>query len=180
MTYFSAVCGLIFVAIMVNMSAVNYFIGPRFHVGLQVVPILLIANIFLGFFYNLSVWYKLEEKTLYGARIAILGALITLVVNWYGIPRYGYMASAWATLACYATMAIVSYAEGRKYFPVPYELTKILGYIGLALGLYGVHLCLPENTNFLGHLANTFLIFVYILVVAFTNKSLRRYLPGKA
>ncbi|MCB0395238.1 MAG: oligosaccharide flippase family protein [Flavobacteriales bacterium] len=172
MTYFSAVCGLIFLAIMVYMDIVKTLIGERYHVGLKVVPIILLANVFLGFFYNLSIWYKLRKKTFTGAMITVCGAAITIVGNYFWIPAYGYMASAWVTLVCYMSMAFLSYWIGKKHLPVPYHLPKVIGYIILALGLYYLNGFMPEMPFWMAQIANTFFIFVYLLAVISTNPEL--------
>ena len=136
MKYFSIVCAVIFLGTMMNISWIKYFVGEPFRVGLPVVPILLLANLCLGIFINQSFWYKLTGQTRFGAYLTIFGAIITLALNFYWIPRIGYMGSAWATLICYASMMIASYFLGNKYYPVQYDLKKILGYLGLAILLY--------------------------------------------
>ena len=138
MTAFVFVCSIIFVGIMLYIDIVQYFVGPAYRVGLPIVPILLMANLFLGIFYNLSIWYKLTGQTKFGAYIAIFGAIITLVLNIVLIPRFDYMGSAWATFACYLSMMVVSYLLGQKYYHVDYNLKKILFYILLAVGVYGL------------------------------------------
>jgi O-antigen/teichoic acid export membrane protein len=105
-------------------------------VGLKVVPILLLANMFLGIYYNLSVWYKLSNKTMAGAWITIVGAIITITINWFLIPYYSYTACAWATLACYGSMMVMSFVWGQKAYPIPYAWRKLLGYIGIVLGFF--------------------------------------------
>ena len=107
-------------------------------VGLEVVPILLVANMALGVYYNLSIWYKLSHNTRAGATITIIGAALTLVVNYIFIPHYSYMACAWATLICYGSMMVISYLWGQKVYPVPYATKRLLGYFGLMLALYFV------------------------------------------
>ena len=109
MKYFVIICSAIFLATMMNMQWIQYFVGEKFRVGLGVVPILLLANLFLGIFINQSVWYKLSGQTKYGAMLTILGASITIILNIWWIPLFGYKGSAWATLICYTSMMIVSY-----------------------------------------------------------------------
>lgn len=139
MTYFVWVLAGTFLFVMLYIDLFKYFIPNQdYWVGLKVVPILLLANIFLGIYYNQSVWYKLTDKTSFGAGLAIFGALITIVLNLLFIPAYGYMASAWATLACYGSMMLVSYILGRKYYPVPYELGKLVAFVGVAVLLYWI------------------------------------------
>ncbi|MFZ1692392.1 MAG: polysaccharide biosynthesis C-terminal domain-containing protein, partial [Flavobacteriales bacterium] len=97
------------------------------------VPILMLANVFLGIYYNQSVWYKLTDRTRAGSTISIVGAAITLVCLFALIPSMGYMGAAWATLICYASMAAISYAWGQKHYPVPYNVTRVLGYMAGAV-----------------------------------------------
>lgn len=103
--------------------------NPKMWVGLKVVPILLLANMFLGIYYNLSVWYKLGNKTMAGAWITLIGAAITIGINWLFIPYFSYMACAWATFACYGSMMVISFIWGQKEYPIPYAWKKLLAYI---------------------------------------------------
>ena len=136
MNYFAWVCGFIFVGITLFLDVVKHFIGVNYHEGLSVVPILLLANLMLGVYYNLSIWYKLTNKTSYGALIGVLGALVTIVLNFWLIPRIGYMGSAWATLACYTFMVALSYFFGKKHYAIPYELGKLAILLLVALAIY--------------------------------------------
>lgn len=114
----------------------KYFIGSTYTSGLGVVPILLCANVCLGIYYNLSVWYKLSNRMRMGMYITLLGASITVVINFLFIPRFGMYACAWATLAAYGTMMVVSFLWGQKYFPVPYNVKKLLSYMAVMLLLF--------------------------------------------
>ncbi|HTA84354.1 MAG TPA: oligosaccharide flippase family protein [Bacteroidia bacterium] len=136
--YFIIGCLLIFLGTMFNLSWIQYFVGKNFRSGLAVVPILLMANLCLGVFYNLSMWYKLAHKTMYGAYLTIFGAVITIAINVIFIPIYGYMASAWATLICYAATMVASYITSRKHFPVKFDMPRIGLYFALSLTLYFV------------------------------------------
>lgn len=133
MTYFVIVCVFVFLLVMLYLPWLQLFIGKEFRVGLGVVPILLMANLFFGVYVNLSIWYKLTDRTLTGAWVSVGGAVLTLMLNVLLVPTAGYIGSAWATLACYAGMAVVSYLLGQKHFPVEYDLKKIVGYISLGL-----------------------------------------------
>jgi len=110
--------------------------NPNMWVGLQVVPILLLANMFLGIYYNLSVWYKLSNKTMAGALITIIGAAITLGINWFFIPYYSYLACAWATFSCYGTMMVISFVWGQKEYPIPYAWKKLVAYIAIVVAIF--------------------------------------------
>lgn len=133
MHYFVIVCAVIFLGVMLYLDVFQYFIGEKYRVGLKVVPILLMANVFLGMYYNLSVWYKIKDKTALGAWVSVIGAVITLILNILWIPKIGYIGSAWATLICYLSMVLMSWALGQKHYPVPYPIFKIVGYLSGAL-----------------------------------------------
>lgn len=136
MRWFVIACSFIFLAVMANIAWVQYFVGASYREGLGVVPVLLLANLCLGVFFNLSIWYKLTEQTRFGTYLTLWGAAVTLALNFWWIPRIGYMGAAWATLICYASMALLSYLLGQKHFPVPYDLKRLLGYPLLAVVLY--------------------------------------------
>jgi len=110
----------------------KYFIGPQYRQGLGVVPILLSANVCLGIYYNLSVWYKITDNLRYGIAITLFGAALTLSINYYFIPSYGMYASAYATLICYGTMMILSYFLGQKFYTIPYKIKSIGFYVLMA------------------------------------------------
>jgi O-antigen/teichoic acid export membrane protein len=137
MNIFIALVCSVFLLVSLNIDIFKHFIRNEIYwQGLKVVPILLLANVFLGIYYNQSIWYKLSGKTKFGAYITIGGALITVAVNLIFIPTYGYMASAWATLLVYFLQMVFSYLLGQRHFPIPYNLKKFSVYIGLALVLY--------------------------------------------
>ena len=128
MNYFVAACSLIYLGIMLFIPVVRLFIDQAYYEGLAVVPILLMANIFLGIFFNLSIWFKLNDKTSIGAWLSIGGALLTILLNYLWIPTYSYIGASWATFVCYFSMMAVSYVLGQKYFPIPYQKFKIIAY----------------------------------------------------
>ncbi|MBD98262.1 MAG: polysaccharide biosynthesis protein [Verrucomicrobia bacterium] len=169
MKYFVMVCATIFLGVMLYIDIIKYFLADEaYWDGLHIVPILLFANIFLGLFYNLSVWYKLNGQTKYGAYIASFGAFITLVLNLILIPRIGYTGSAWATLVCYGSMVIISYILGQKHFPIRYPLKRIFLYLSLSLIFYAISLLLnSEGFEWINFSLNTvlFLLFLGILYV---------------
>jgi O-antigen/teichoic acid export membrane protein len=100
---------------------------------MKVVPLIILANFFLGIYNNLSVWYKLTDKTKIGAYISVVGALLTLILNYILIPKYSYMGSAVATIMAYGSMMVISYTLGNRYYPVPYDIKKIGGYLGVSI-----------------------------------------------
>ncbi len=145
--FFVIFCVFIFLLVTLFIDFFKYFLGDEFRAGLEVVPILLLANLFLGIYVNLSIWYKLTDRTLMGAFVSFSGAVLTIVLNIWWIPLLGYVGSAWATLACYASMAMVSYLLGRHYYPVAYDVKRVLGYITLGVGLYFAKEQLPAGTG---------------------------------
>ncbi len=162
MKYFVIICSTIFLGTTMNLDWIQYFVGADFRKGMDVVPILLLANLFLGIFINQSIWYKLTGQTGYGAILTIFGALITISLNFYWIPRIGYMGSAWATLICYASMMIVSYFLGNKHYPVNYDLKRILGYLGLSLTLYFISLLIKTETASINLFFNNLLLIAFV------------------
>lgn len=162
MKYFVIICSTIFLGTTMNLDWIQYFVGADFRKGMDVVPILLLANLFLGIFINQSIWYKLTEQTGYGAILTIFGAIITISLNLYWIPRIGYMGSAWATLICYGSMMIVSYFLGNKHYPVNYDLKRILGYLGLSLTLYFISLLIKTETVTINLLLNNLLLVAFV------------------
>lgn len=142
--YFSLAGVLIFVGITLFLPLFSLFIGQEYREGLHVVPVLLLANLFLGMQVNLSVWYKLTDRTRQGAWIAAGGAAVTILLNVLLVPEIGYAGSAWATLICYAGMAAASYLMGRKVYPVDYHLGSVAGYVLGGLTIYALHHWLVE------------------------------------
>lgn len=149
MHYFIIVCLFIFLSIMLFLDIVMLFVGKEYRSGAPVVPVLLFANLFLGVFYNLSVWFKLTDKTRHGAFISLIGAAITLVLNFVLIPLFGYMGAAWATFACYASMMVISYLLGQKYYPVNYNLRGAGVYALIALVLWGISMLIDTPLHWL-------------------------------
>ncbi len=136
--WFTAASAVGMLFILLFLDIIKYFLGEKFHVGLDVVPILLMANLLLGIYYNFSVWYRLKDRTVFGAWISLAGAGITIVLNLLWIPRYGYIGASWITLICYAFMSWATWFAGKKHYPVPYELGRMALYIGVALGIYAL------------------------------------------
>ncbi|MCS6935612.1 MAG: polysaccharide biosynthesis C-terminal domain-containing protein [Chitinophagales bacterium] len=174
--YFTIFCMLVFLGTMLYLDYVQLFIGSRFREGLRVVPVLLLANMFLGIYVNLSVWYKLTDRTLTGAWVAVAGAVITIVLNILFIPSHGYMASAWATFACYGFMVVVSYLLGQRYYPVNYEVTKILLYILSGIGIWLIFEKI-RNAGPVGAIA-TVLMLLYTLIVFMAERKNFRIVSG--
>jgi O-antigen/teichoic acid export membrane protein len=172
MKYFVVVCLLIFLGIMLFMDVVQHFVGEEYREGLGVVPILLIANMFLGIYFNLSIWYKLTGQTRYGAYVAVIGAIITLLLNIWWIPIIGYYGSAWATLVCYFSMTTISYLWGQKHYPVPYDVRRIIFFIAGAVILYLASTVMPELPSLLHYLLNVAIISLFLGMVLVLDRSM--------
>ncbi|MDY6394933.1 MAG: oligosaccharide flippase family protein [Bacteroidales bacterium] len=166
MTAFVIFLCFIFLIVMGYIDLFQYFMGKDYRIGIMVVPILLMANIFLGIYYNLSIWYKVSDKTKYGAYIALIGAAITLIGNYFLVPILGYKGAAWTTLICYFVISLLCYLIGQKFYPVAYKVKRIAFYILFSLGLYSVMYYLQDNIqNIMLRLAiNTALIIVYLIL----------------
>ena len=180
---FAMVGSLVFLGIMSYIDIIQYFIGENFREGLYVVPILLLAFLFLGLYYNFSIWFKLTDRTQIGAYISVVGAVITISLNIILIPIIEYEGSAWAALACYSFMAFASYFIGKKYYPIPYPIGRMLLYIGLAVGAYflGENLNEVLNSSFILKIClNTFILLVYLAIIYFLEKqTIQRIISGK-
>lgn len=142
MKFFVITCCVCFLSVVLFLDAWKFFMGnkhPEYWTGLQVVPILMLAKIFLGIYYNLSVWYKITNRNNTGAWITLGGVVVTVAVNYWLIPIWGYYGCGIATVACYGGMMTASYLSGQRYFPVPYDLKRIFGYILCCIILFAIH-----------------------------------------
>ncbi|RYY42768.1 MAG: polysaccharide biosynthesis protein, partial [Chitinophagaceae bacterium] len=146
MKFFVIACCFMFLFIGLFLDIFRWifveFANKRWAEGLDIVPLLALGNIFLGIYYNLSVWYKLTNKNKYGAYITIAGAIVTIVLNVLLIPVLHYTGAALATFTCYLVMMILSYKLGQKHYPIPYPIKKLVSYIVLVVLLYLVHLAM--------------------------------------
>jgi O-antigen/teichoic acid export membrane protein len=170
MKFFVIICSFIFLVVMLYLDAVKYFVGDQYYEGLPVVPILLLANMCLGIYYNLSIWYKLTDKTSFGAFISIFGAIITIVLNVLWIPIIGFMGSAWATLICYATMMVISFFYGQKHYHVNYNIPRILLYIFLSIALFLISTYIKPDNKILLYGFNTLLLLLFAGIVLYIEK----------
>ena len=162
MKYFVIVISVIFLIVTTFYDFFINFLGSNYHDqrGFLVVSILLLANFFLGIYYNLSIWFKLTEKTLYGAYIAIFGAIITLAGNYLLIPKIGFVGCAIATLACYFMMTVVSFYLCKKHYPIPYNIKRLFLYFLLMISIYFI----LNYTNFT-FILNLLTITVYVSII---------------
>ncbi len=173
MKYYTICVCFIFLSIVLFLPLIQYLFilySPKsaaYFVGADIIPILLLANICLGIYFNISTWYKVTDKTYVGAIISIIGAIITIVMNVILVPRIGYFGAAWATLACYVSMVIIGYVTEQKYYPIPYDYKRILFYLFFALGLFLVlkYAIFPVKlTLLLNTLIGLFFLCVYLSV----------------
>ncbi|MFT3979655.1 MAG: oligosaccharide flippase family protein [Ferruginibacter sp.] len=180
MKFFVITITVMFLVVALYLDLWKYFIrNKEYWAGLKVVPVLLFANMFLGIYYNLSVWYKLTGQTLYGAYITLAGAAITLVINFLLIPHFSYVACAWATFACYGAMMVMSYVLGQKHYRIPYATKKLVAYmviVFLLFVLYNGIIKLYSQTYFNIAVA-TVLLGAYLLFIARIEKKEFAKLP---
>jgi O-antigen/teichoic acid export membrane protein len=171
--YFVIVCSVILLAVSLNLDILKYILGDaQYWEGLAVVPVLLTAYLFLGIYYNLSVWFKLTDRTYFGTLFSVGGALITIVANYLLIPVLGYMGSSLAALICYASMTVACYLTGKRYFPVPYNTGRSLLYIISALLISYLSSRIELDTQWLATAFHTLLLLLFgTLVYAIERKS---------
>jgi O-antigen/teichoic acid export membrane protein len=177
MHWFIIACSFIYLGVMVFMNMVSHFVGEEYREGLGVVPVLLMANLFLGVYYNLSIWYKLNDRTALGAWMAIGGALLTILLNYWWIPYSGYIGASWATFTVYGLMVVVSYGLGMKFYPIPYDLKRCVGYPLLAVAMVStfVQLNLPEG---LGAWLFRLLMMLLFAALVWRFENLKKNLPS--
>jgi len=159
MNYFVIVGALVFVGIVVYIDILKQlFINKEYWDAIMIVPIVLLAYLFLGIYHNLAIWYKLTDKTRYGMYFSIFGALITVIINVWLIQKIGIIASAWATLIAYASMAIISYFYGKKHYPIQYNLQK--------MGIYLASSIVISYLSFVQFRGNYWVSTLFVLIFA--------------
>jgi O-antigen/teichoic acid export membrane protein len=178
MKFFVIIITVMFLVVALYLDIWKHFIqNKKMWAGLTVVPILLFANMFLGIYYNLSIWYKLSHRTSAGAYITFIGVGITLVVNYLFIPRFGYMACAWATFLCYGSMMVVSFVWGQKHYRIPYAWKKLVAYLVIVALLYFIHHAFTAwwpQTWFSYVLATAFLAAYSLFILRIERKEFRK------
>ena len=170
MKYFVITALILFLGINLYIEALQIIIGPMFRESLIVVPIISMGYLLLGIFINQSIWYKVDDKTIYGAWITIIGAVVTVIVNVVFVPSYGYVAAAWAHVACYLSMVLVSYMVGQKYYPIKYETGKIFMYIVLAVALLAASRLLAGEIKIVNIIVDTLLLMIFFAVAEIKDK----------
>ena len=167
--FFSIICNIVILGITANIDWIKLIFVPNetYWKALDIVPIILIANLFFAIYYNLSTWYKVTDKTNIGTIISLIGAFITVTLNLVLLPKYGYLVSAWATLIAYGTMMMISYIWGQKSYPIPYQTGKILIYMIVAIALACINYYVLDSNLIIGNL----LLISYIALLIFAEKS---------
>lgn len=171
MKFFVIFAWLIFLGITFYLDIFKYIIRSDYWEGLKIVPIVLCSYIFQGIFFNLSIWYKLTDKTKYGAYFSIIGLIITLIINVVFVPRFSYMASAMASLVCYFVIMIISYVVGQKYLKIPYDLRSVALYSIVAIAMYMSSTIIHFELEFLNYIYKTILLILFVAMI------LKRDLP---
>ncbi|MBA3647684.1 MAG: polysaccharide biosynthesis protein [Chitinophagales bacterium] len=170
MNFFVIFCCFIFLLVTLFMDFFKeIFMGKEYYEGVRVVPVLLMANFFLGVYYNLTIWYKLTNKNFAGSLIAFGGVIITFLLNWLWIPTYGYYGSSWVTFICYGSMMIVSFLLGQRYYPVPYDVKRFFTYLIISVILFisGNQIISLSNASihYLNYLVGTLFLAAFLFIV---------------
>ncbi len=165
-TKFFIISGLfIFLVVIFYLDIIIKLIHSSYYEGMKVIPIIMIADLFSGVFFNLSLWYKLTDRTHWGAWFSLFGLVIVIIGNVCFVPKIGYMACAWSAFACYLILMLLSYFMGQKYYPVPYNLKRIAVYVVLAMALWAISEIFEPDSLLLKLGINTLLLLIYVGVV---------------
>ena len=174
MKYFVITTLFIFLIIIAYIDIFKLLLGPQYREGIRIIPIVLMAYFLQGVMYNLSLWYKLVDKTMFGAWFSLIGFIVTLVINIVFIPIYSYMASAWAALVIAVVMVVLSYVFGQKYYPIHYKLKTIGLYFGLTMLLLAAMYLVSFEWPVVNILYRTILVAIYVAIVAWRELPLLR------
>jgi O-antigen/teichoic acid export membrane protein len=179
MKFFVIIISFMFLVVSLYIPIWKHFIDQKHWIGLGVVPVLLLANMFLGIYYNLSIWYKVSNRTMAGAYITLVGTAVTIMVNYIFIPRFSFMACAWATFLCYGTMMVMSFVWGQKEYRIPYAWKKLVAYIVIVVMIFFVHkgITLLWSNQFFSLAIATILTFIYASFILLVEKKEFKKLP---
>jgi O-antigen/teichoic acid export membrane protein len=170
MKYFILFGLFIFLGVTLFAGIVKYFIGPAYWEGIYILPIVLMANLLLGITFNLSIWYKLNDMTRFGAYIGLSGAVVTILMNVLLVPRFSYLGAAWGHLSAYVVMVILSYIWGQKYYKIDYQMGRIGFYALLSVGLFLVSFFMPVEQKALSLGINFILLMVFVVIVFYKER----------
>ena len=170
--YFIIVCCVLLLGVGINLDLLKYFLrGEAYWQGLTIVPILLLAYLFLGAYYNFSIWFKLTDKTHYGTLITVGGAILTIASNFFLIPIFGYWGSSLSTLICYLSMTIACYWLGQKFYPIPYSIGKSLAYILITTAIVYLVNAITIHNPWTATTVHFLVIGLYLVVVYLLEKA---------
>jgi O-antigen/teichoic acid export membrane protein len=171
MHWFVIVCCFILLSVSINLDIIGLFLRQAsYREGLHIVPVLLLAYLFLGVYFNLSIWFKLSDQTHYSTKITVTGAVITILLNLVLIPVLGYTGSALATLGCYFFMSVICYALGQRYFYIPYRTFADLGYICGTMCITYAVMQVKLNNQLLATSFHLMIMLGYLAVVLFLER----------
>lgn len=165
MKYFVIFAMFIFLGVMYYLDILRYFVRPDYWSGLKVVPVIMAAEFFFGVFFNLSLWYKLTDRTIWGTWFSLLGLAVTVGLNILLVPRYGYMGCAWAAFCCYGVMMVASYFVGRAKYPIGYNVPRLAFYVLVAAVLYPLGCCVHLGAEWADFIYRALLLGVYAFIV---------------
>lgn len=180
MKYYVYFAMFAFLCVALYLDIFKYIIDREYWEGLVTVPIVMMAEIFMGIYFNLSFWYKQNDKTWWGAIFSAIGCIVVIAVNIIFVPQYGYMACAWGGFAGYGTCMLLSYFIGQKYEPISYNLKAILGYSALAITIFFISKFLHNQNIIITLVINTLLIAIYIAVFVVKEQAWRWFIRKKA
>lgn len=170
MKYFVIFGLIIFLGMILYLDFLKVIIDQKYHSGLKVVPVVLMANLIYGMYFTQSLWYKVTDKTSYGAWQSVILAIVTVTLNFILIPVFGYMGSAYSLLAGYVLVLLISYFQGQKHYPVPYPIKRIFTYFGITSILFIISVYVNSFPIFLKYSVNTTLLFIFFLSVFMYEK----------
>ncbi len=181
MKWFVIFAMVIFLGVMFYLDILKYFIAPSYFSGLKVVPIVMVAEIFFGIFFNLSLWYKLTDRTVWGMWYSLMGLAVTLALNFLLVPRWGYMGCAWAAVGCYGSMMVASYIGGRINYPIGYNVPRLAMYFVSAIVLwFFAEVIAMEAHPWINMAVRTPLLVLYVFMVMKVERvTLRDLIPRR-
>jgi O-antigen/teichoic acid export membrane protein len=179
MRLFIGISVVISMSMLFYLDYVKFFISPKFHEGLKIVPVVLLGYVCYGIFFNQSIWYKFTKKTSFAIILTAIGAIITLLINIIFVKKYSYMASAYAHVFAYSAMIVVSFFIGQKYYPINYKLNQILEYLIVACVIFVIRFYLFDSGKIYVDIVSALLIFGYSLYILIRENIINKYMLEK-
>jgi O-antigen/teichoic acid export membrane protein len=178
--WFTIACILIWVGVSVNIDLISQILGKNYRSGIIVVPILLLANLFIGVYQNISMWFKLSDKTYFGTYFTIIGMVITVILNIILIPIWGYVCCAITFAISSFIMMVLCYYYGKKYYPIPYEINSIIAYLVIAGIFIVISWQIKIESLMFSIPFHILLTLIFVLGIVFSERtSLGIHLGGK-